>query len=73
MGGDAWTALRLIASPGAEAVSPAGNAAQEWRVPVNLPNPQNGAMLSYWIGIKFNRPVPLPATWPTTGTWPPAD
>lgn len=73
MGGNAWTALRMIASAGAEAVNPQSNAAQEWRVPVSLPNPQNGAMLQYWIGIKFNRAVPLPQTWPNGGLWPAAD
>jgi len=73
MGGNAWTALRMIASAGAEAVNPQSNAAQEWRVPVSLPNPQNRAMLQYWIGIKFNRAVPLPQTWPNGGLWPAAD
>lgn len=72
-GGDAWAALRAIASSGAEAVNPQGATATEWRVPISLPNPQNGAMLQYWVGIKFNRALPLPETWPTTAIWPAAD
>lgn len=72
-GADSWAALRAITSPGAEAVGAQGGMAQEWRVPVSLPNPQNGAMLQYWVAVRFSRPIPVPESWPTTAVWPAAN
>lgn len=69
-GGDAWAALRAIADPGAQPVNPQGNVAREWRIPVALPNPQGAGSLRYWIGIRFNRDIPVPAQWWTTDRWP---
>jgi hypothetical protein len=73
LGGDDWPAFRAITSPGAEAVGAQQGMAQEWRVPVTLPNPQNGAPLQYWVSIRFSRPIPVPETWPNAGSWPVGD
>jgi len=54
------SAMRLDETPGFEGV---------WRARVEI-REGSGRMTPYWIGLRFNRPVPERRDWPTPDSWP---
>src|SRR5262249_37766884 len=64
-----WSVLVLLTRPGAfidEAADPSGRTVT---VPLRFTD-QTGTRFYYWLSLRFTRPPPALAEWPTMGDWP---
>lgn len=63
-----WSLVALAQMPGA-APEPAGEGGSLLKVPLVFSD-SAGQRFYYWIGVRFERPVPPLADWPTREIWP---
>jgi len=60
-----WSFIRAIHEPDSEP----DQSHQAWQVPLSVQD-NKGKRFIYWLGLKFNRPLPALDAWPTSKTWP---